>query len=274
VRKIFVWVALLVLMAVPVYALDFSITLDGGSAADRDFGTWGTGNMSAGPPLGVFVHNTGNQPTGPLVAAFDYGIGFGKWDTEISCIPPGGFALIIVFRTLSSTAGTFADTLTIAPAPDNPNPLAPQTLDFIIRFVATAIWEPTMLRIDGTILRWFNEAGNLAQGFRLYVDGEPIRYIPFGYTNFDLATLGLAPGTHQIKIQALGDGADLHDSGLSRPVAFHVEECDFGSVPLTGVADVSTSLFVMLALAAISAILWKVALINLKTQKKENELCS
>jgi len=218
---------------------------------DGDFGTSGTSNPWAPPPIFIIINNTGNQPTGPLTAAFTHGIAFYAFITEIPSIPAGEQGYTIFFWSIPEFAGVFEDTLTIAAAPDNPNAqfIEPQTFDVVVRTVPSKLVAPWLVNIDGTKLFWINEAYGRAKSFRLYVNGEPSINVSLGFN--DLDTLGLAPGNHKIQIRALGDGADILDSDLSNAVDFYV-----AFVPLTGIYDISGATRIMLVLLVISAGMW------------------
>jgi len=76
---------------------------------------------------------------------------------------------------------------------------------------------PANVRINGTVVSW--NAVNNAGGYRVYIGNSPRSGI-ITATSFDLATLGLADGTHIVRVRAIYNGSRLDDSSLSSRVDF------------------------------------------------------
>jgi len=84
----------------------------------------------------------------------------------------------------------------------------------------TPLSAPTGLSITGTTLSW--DAVNNASGYRVYTNGQARNGIVTA-TSFDLATLGLATGTHAVQVRAVGNGTTFTDSPRSAVVSFTVQ---------------------------------------------------
>ena len=77
---------------------------------------------------------------------------------------------------------------------------------------------PTGVAVSGTTLSW--SAVTNAQGYRIYVGGTARTTTQITGTTFNLATLNLAAGSHNIQVRALGNGTTTLNSSLSSSVNF------------------------------------------------------
>jgi len=90
-----------------------------------------------------------------------------------------------------------------------------------INFRPGAVGTPTNVNIAGTNLSW--TAVSNAIGYRIYVGGTArTTGTEITATNFNLATLNLAIGTHEVQVRALGNNTNTFDSALSTAVNFEV----------------------------------------------------
>ncbi|MCL2592264.1 MAG: S-layer homology domain-containing protein, partial [Defluviitaleaceae bacterium] len=84
-----------------------------------------------------------------------------------------------------------------------------------------------------SVLTW--NAVLQATAYRVYVNGNP-HDSTVTSTSFDLASLGLSPGNHQIRVRALGNGSDILDSLLSETVIFTISGIPTTLTAPTGLA--------------------------------------
>jgi len=84
----------------------------------------------------------------------------------------------------------------------------------------TPLSAPTGINITGTTLTW--DAISNATGYRVYTNGQARNGVVTA-TSFDLATLGLAAGTHAVQVRAVGNGTTFTDSPRSAVVSFTVQ---------------------------------------------------
>jgi len=71
---------------------------------------------------------------------------------------------------------------------------------------------PTGLNITDRVVSW--NAVNNAAAYHVYVNGSRVAVVNAPATSFNLATLGLAAGTHTVQVRAIGTG-NFTNSGLS-----------------------------------------------------------
>ena len=71
---------------------------------------------------------------------------------------------------------------------------------------------PTGLNISDRVLSW--NAVNNAAAYHVYINGSRVAVVNAPATSFNLATLGLAAGTHTVQVRAIGSG-NFTNSGLS-----------------------------------------------------------
>ena len=88
--------------------------------------------------------------------------------------------------------------------------------------------KPVNLELDGSVLRW-NSVED-AVGYRIYANGLVVSNIIPSLSGaralvvkYDLSTLALQPGSNEIQVRAIGDGASFDDSPLSDSVMFQVD---------------------------------------------------
>ncbi|MDR2183322.1 MAG: S-layer homology domain-containing protein, partial [Clostridiales bacterium] len=135
-----------------------------------------------------------------------------------------------VARTTTAITGTEFNLATLALAAGNHNvqvralgngtTTLNSALSTGVNFTPGAVGVPANVNITGTTLSW--TAVSNAVGYRVYVDGEARTTEAITTTTFNLVTLGLAVGTYEIQVRALGDGTTTHNSNLSPAVTFNM----------------------------------------------------
>ena len=90
-----------------------------------------------------------------------------------------------------------------------------------INFRPGAVATPTNVNIAGNTLTW--TAVSNAEGYHVYIDGTVRTTAPITATTFDLGTLGLAVGSYDVQVRALGNGTTTHHSNLSTAVTFNMQ---------------------------------------------------
>jgi hypothetical protein len=93
-----------------------------------------------------------------------------------------------------------------------------------LTFGISQLSAPTNLNISGTTLTW-NPVSN-AGGYHIYVDGERETDEVVTTTSFNLHSLGLGVGSHDIQVRAIGDGVLFTDSNLSAVREFTIVQLD------------------------------------------------